>query len=60
MKFMFDALESSFIVSFFLTNLVSPQNTGAIFLRFSREWDVERESRAKQEEKLKERLFYAG
>lgn len=34
MKFMFDALESSFIVSFFLTILVSPQNTGAIFFAF--------------------------
>ena len=37
MKFVFDALESSFIVSFFLTILVSPHNTGAIFLRFSGE-----------------------
>ena len=57
---MFDALESSFIVSFFLTILVSPWNTGAIFLRFSGEQDVECETRAKREEKLKERLFYAG
>ena len=52
-------LEAVLLSVFFITNLVSLQNTGAIFSRFPGEYRTRTASHTRRGKK-KERLFYAG